>query len=51
MTMIVWIQVTVSHSVGAGEFGPSVFSISERQGARTSGCEYHELLLTNNSLV
>jgi len=27
----------VSHVTGAGEFGPSVFSISERQGARTAG--------------
>ena len=31
------LQVTVSHVTGAGEFGPSVFSISEKQGARTAG--------------
>ncbi|XP_058964872.1 dynein axonemal intermediate chain 3-like [Pocillopora verrucosa] len=36
------LRVTVSHSVGAGEFGPSVFSISERQGARTSGSKPSE---------
>ena len=29
----------MSHVTGAGEFGPSVFSISERQGARTAGGE------------
>lgn len=31
------LKVTVSHLSGTGEFGPSVFSIYERQGARISG--------------
>ena len=30
-------QVTVSHLTGSGEFGPSAFSISEKQGARITG--------------
>lgn len=30
------LRVTVSHLSGGGEFGPSVFSISERQGARSA---------------
>lgn len=33
------LRVTVSHLTGSGEFGPSAFSISEKQGARITGAK------------
>ena len=37
-------QVSVCHLSGAGEFGPSVFSISERQGVKPAAGQLHLLL-------